>query len=186
MVHLGKSASEVIGLDISSRLELTKNYVRTYGENFSLIRADGQLLPFRTNSIDTVVCMSVLDHLPNPKKALKEISRISKHGSSVVVGGHKSGLFYNIVSVLLILYTALRYHTFTEVKKEIFHGHNIEFPGILNIIREEFEVEVAKSERLPLTYIVLRLRKVRQDETLARSTLRPQCAHRVMRVAPKC
>lgn len=35
-------------------------------------------LPFKNQSFDLVICSEVLEHLANPKKALEEISRVSK------------------------------------------------------------------------------------------------------------
>jgi SAM-dependent methyltransferase len=46
----------------------------------SLLQADAYELPFRSRSYDLVVCLEVLEHLPDPHRALREIRRVSRGG----------------------------------------------------------------------------------------------------------
>lgn len=45
-----------------------------------VIAADGASLPFPDKSIDFIYCSQVLEHVPNPKQFLDELSRVGKRG----------------------------------------------------------------------------------------------------------
>lgn len=46
----------------------------------ALVRGDACELPFRDRSFDLVVCLEVLEHLPEPARALREVRRVSRGG----------------------------------------------------------------------------------------------------------
>ncbi len=75
------------GVDISSKLvEEAKAYEKKIAlENCSFTIGDAERLGYRDNSFDIVICTEVLEHLPNPKKALNEIHRVSKLGGITIV-----------------------------------------------------------------------------------------------------
>lgn len=77
--HLPKGS---FGIDINPRnIKKAKKHVP-----FSkIIEADIEKTPFRSNEFTTIVCTEVLEHLPNPKKALSELNRILKK-EGVVIG----------------------------------------------------------------------------------------------------
>ncbi|MDD5148500.1 MAG: class I SAM-dependent methyltransferase [Candidatus ainarchaeum sp.] len=45
---------------------------------FGLVHASAEAIPFREGSFDFVLCSEVLEHVPDWKKALKELKRISR------------------------------------------------------------------------------------------------------------
>jgi SAM-dependent methyltransferase len=47
--------------------------------------ADAQELPFEDHSFDGIVCSEVLEHIPNPKKAIAEMRRVLVPGGFVVL-----------------------------------------------------------------------------------------------------
>lgn len=49
------------------------------------LRADGQCLPIKDNCIDTVISIDVLEHIPEPEKAIKEIYRVLKPNGIVIL-----------------------------------------------------------------------------------------------------
>ena len=49
------------------------------------IVADVQNLPFENDSIEAVVCFSVLEHVPDPKKGVEEIHRSLRMGGKALV-----------------------------------------------------------------------------------------------------
>jgi ubiquinone/menaquinone biosynthesis C-methylase UbiE len=73
-------AEDIVGYDISQgMLDKAKNKLQY------LIQGDSQLLPFRDEVFDIVVCRSLLHHLPNPHTALLEMNRVLKpHGELVL------------------------------------------------------------------------------------------------------
>jgi ubiquinone/menaquinone biosynthesis C-methylase UbiE len=46
----------------------------------ALVRGDACELPYRDGSFDLVVCLEVLEHLPAPRRALREARRVSRGG----------------------------------------------------------------------------------------------------------
>jgi ubiquinone/menaquinone biosynthesis C-methylase UbiE len=46
----------------------------------TLVRGDVYALPFPDQSYDLVLCLEVLEHLPDPARALREIRRVARRG----------------------------------------------------------------------------------------------------------
>lgn len=72
-----------VGVDISEemvRRALREDPRGIYG------MADAQELPFKYGGFDAVVMLNAIDRIPNPRKALCEISRVVRPGGIVVVG----------------------------------------------------------------------------------------------------
>jgi ubiquinone/menaquinone biosynthesis C-methylase UbiE len=63
------------GIDNDSGLVELANKVRP---NLKITTGDIYKLPFKSNSFDLVVCTEVLERLENPKKAYRELLRVSK------------------------------------------------------------------------------------------------------------
>jgi|TARA_B100000678_G_scaffold222010_1_gene189517 SAM-dependent methyltransferase len=55
-----------------------KDYFKLSNIGFNLKRGDAEDLPFEDEAFDFVTCQTVLIHLKNPKKALKEMTRVLK------------------------------------------------------------------------------------------------------------
>lgn len=62
---------EVMGVDIVLPENKPKNYSK-------MIKASVEKMPFKDNSIDTIVLSGVIEHLENPLKALREMNRVLK------------------------------------------------------------------------------------------------------------
>ena len=74
---------EVIGVDFS--LEMLRYLQETRRQNdFHLVRSDLGSLPIRVESVDSVMCIRVLFHLPNYLDVLQEFMRVAKTGGRVV------------------------------------------------------------------------------------------------------
>jgi len=83
--HLLK-AGFVVGLDISKNsLLLAKEKVRQ--SNVQFICADATLLPIRTDAIDKIVMLEILEHLPEDaqKKCCREADRVLKEDGTLVI-----------------------------------------------------------------------------------------------------
>jgi len=50
-----------------------------------VIRADVYELPFKNNSIEQVYCWCLLEHLQEPKRAMKELNRVLKEGGKILL-----------------------------------------------------------------------------------------------------
>ena len=76
-------------------------------------------LPFKNNSLDAVLCLNVLEHVPDPFKVAKEIIRILK----------ENGELYCVVPFLQ------PYHAYPD------HFYNMSSSGLKNLFREGMEIK---------------------------------------------
>ena len=61
------------------------DYGKKRYKNLKLICADAHSLPFPNESFDVVICTSVLEHVKNPQKVLREIKRVlTKDGIAII------------------------------------------------------------------------------------------------------
>lgn len=45
---------------------------------------DAALLPLAEESVDTILCTEVMEHLPNPEKTIEEFARVLKHDGTII------------------------------------------------------------------------------------------------------
>jgi len=75
-VPLLRHGGRIIGVDISKKmLKLAKKRLKSKA-NFVI--GDAECLPFKTSTFDVVICNGLLQYLPTPCNAIKEVSRILK------------------------------------------------------------------------------------------------------------
>lgn len=73
---------EYIGIDND---EIAVDNARKRYPQFTFLQESIYSLPLETKSQDIVLCLEVLEHLEDPGMALKELSRVAKHGLIVSV-----------------------------------------------------------------------------------------------------
>jgi len=72
-----------IGIDISSRsLQIAK---RHFGEGFTFTQASADHIPLPSSSVDLLVCLEVLEHLPDDNAAIREIYRVVRPGGFLIL-----------------------------------------------------------------------------------------------------
>lgn len=72
-------------LDPSAKnLAEAKSYLKGR-QNVQFIQGTAEKLPFPDNYFDTLVCIRVFHHLPQPKPAIKEFYRVLKPGGSLIL-----------------------------------------------------------------------------------------------------
>jgi SAM-dependent methyltransferase len=57
--------------------------------------ADGQALPFRDKSVDAILLMEVLEHVPNPLRLLRECSRVLRPGGHLCLTAPQYHITHN-------------------------------------------------------------------------------------------
>lgn len=76
-----KPGRKIVAVDIS-RANIKAAKARQEKGNWrpktEFLLADAENLPFADNSFDTVICLHVLEHLPNFQKGLRELRRVAK------------------------------------------------------------------------------------------------------------
>ena len=77
--YISTLGAEVTGVDVEKR---NINLCRQFYPNKSIkwIIADAIELPFPDNSFDKILCMEVLEHIPDDKKSIAEIYRVLRKG----------------------------------------------------------------------------------------------------------
>ena len=76
--------AEVIGCDLSAMM-LRRARGRLKSERPSFAVADLAHLPFADESFDCVTCGYVLEHLPDARAGLREMSRVMRHGGRMLL-----------------------------------------------------------------------------------------------------
>jgi 2-polyprenyl-3-methyl-5-hydroxy-6-metoxy-1,4-benzoquinol methylase len=130
--------ARVHGVDISmDMIELARSNNEDLSESIiSLQRGDIERLPFRNESFDAVVCMETLMHVPDPRTAIKELSRVARPGGIVILGiNNKFSLPY--------LVHGIQIHG--AIYRRIKHKLVIEYPHSIGQVRhwiKEAKLEV--------------------------------------------
>jgi len=143
---LSKVASNVIATDLEEEsvsshapgmLRAKELHQNLNISNVMLKACSAEELPFDDNSFDMVYSSHVLEHIPNPERALREIYRVLKPGGInfcvVPTRADKVYAFFNFYSYLI-------YMTFSKLKKKI-----------VSMFRQEKNVVKIPSEKLPVT-----------------------------------
>lgn len=94
-----KTASNVIGIDILSH----PSWSKIKKDNLEFQVADACNLPFINNIFDVVFVKDVLHHVPNHKKALHEVIRVTKEGGIIIVieANRFNPIFYLHMTLML-------------------------------------------------------------------------------------
>lgn len=86
LAPLKERANLVIGVEKSPKmLDGARRRFSSDGENIDLRIGELEHLPLREEEADLAVINMVLHHLPDPKKALKEVYRVLKKGNSFII-----------------------------------------------------------------------------------------------------
>ncbi len=79
---------EAVGVDQNLRqLQKALRNLRSEKTSLSLSRGEVENLPFSDETFDAVVSVGAVEYFSDPEKALKEMTRVAKHGGRVIVGG---------------------------------------------------------------------------------------------------
>ncbi|MCX8170523.1 MAG: methyltransferase domain-containing protein [Candidatus Bathyarchaeota archaeon] len=101
--YIADSSGLIVGADISiGVLRRAKNLVRRRKlRTVDLVRADADFLPFKDHVFDRVFAITMLQNMPNPKLTLKEILRVTKESSEIIITGLKKAFTREIFSRML-------------------------------------------------------------------------------------
>jgi len=84
--ELAKHCDRLYACDFHPRLDLTARMLQSESIAASLARADARSLPFASESMDAIICMSVLEHLHDLASPAEEFYRILRPGGIAIVG----------------------------------------------------------------------------------------------------
>lgn len=81
---VSQTGAEAVGLDISNAVDAAK--VNLAGrKNVHFVQASIFELPFRSNAFDAAYCIGVIQHTPDPHRALRSLPRVLKEGGQLAV-----------------------------------------------------------------------------------------------------
>ena len=118
-------AGSIIGFDISNGM-----LAQARSKIEDLVRGSSQDLPFVDMAFDSIVCRSLLHHLPEPEKGIKEMNRVLKSGGEIIFAEP----IESVLSYLPRKLTKNEDH-FSEVHKDFKRQQ------LLSIIENEFSIE---------------------------------------------
>jgi SAM-dependent methyltransferase len=86
LVAAARVGIAVVGVDVASRwLVAARRRLADHGLSAPLLAASGDRLPWPDGHFDTIVADSVLEHLDDPIRALREWSRVLRPGGDLLV-----------------------------------------------------------------------------------------------------
>jgi len=89
ILELLKHANLVVGMDIHSSYHGVRKMLEREGADISRVELrQGDIfdVPYPDHSFDAVVCVSVLEHFPDPRPALEEIRRVVRPQGPIIMG----------------------------------------------------------------------------------------------------
>jgi ubiquinone/menaquinone biosynthesis C-methylase UbiE len=66
----------------------------------AMVRAAAETLPFADGSVDVVICLEVIEHLPNDRLALRELSRILRRGGLLILSAPAHYYFVDYLELI--------------------------------------------------------------------------------------
>lgn len=100
---LAKRGARVTGVDLSEpSLEQARKHAAQSGVQVTYRRASALELPFADASMDVVVCVDVLEHIPQWADALQEFHRVLKPGGVFLFDTINRNFFAGFVMVTLL------------------------------------------------------------------------------------
>lgn len=92
------TGAKLFSFDLSNAVEVCKNnHLDAYQHgNLSLCQASIYDIPFSLKSFDKIFCLGVLQHTPDPKKALFNLAKYLKKGGELVVDCYQKQTFPHI------------------------------------------------------------------------------------------
>jgi ubiquinone/menaquinone biosynthesis C-methylase UbiE len=96
LLQFARGGALCTGIDLTPRsVEITRHRFALYGNRGSFMLADGERLPFKSDSFDVVYSNGVLHHTPDTEGAIREIQRVLRPGGvAKVMLYHRNSLNY--------------------------------------------------------------------------------------------
>lgn len=132
-----KQFGEVYAFDMHDNLAKVRKNI-----NANYVKADLLELPFKKASFDLITCISVLEHVSNLDKALKELKFVLKKKGALIVGIPSDNLFVKL--------------WFFVKRSSALKTHHASKEQIMKAIEKHFRIEAKKELKLgPVVFYTL-------------------------------
>jgi ubiquinone/menaquinone biosynthesis C-methylase UbiE len=162
---LAARCREVDGVDLSPVIKYTQEMLDKRGlHNVKLAQADLAHLPYPDQTFDLVVCLSVIEHIPDPDAVLKEMARVLQPNGVLILGYPLGNVIFTSLETLVILEFRLRRFIQGQQAKprgKAFHPHVTDGRGLKPNVERIFSIESQHDIRV-VGFPVYRILKVRK------------------------
>lgn len=159
---LAARCRDVDGVDLSPVMHYTQGMLDKRGlHNVKLTQADVLHLPFAAQTFEVAACMSVIEHIPDPRAALEELARVLRDDGTLILGYPLEHWVFMALEWLLRKEERLRLRLQGKPHGKAFNPHVTDCRGLETIVEEVFTIEARRDIRiagLPV-YRILKLRK---------------------------
>jgi SAM-dependent methyltransferase len=97
LLELAKHCDTLVACDFHPHLRYTLEMLKIEATRATLARADARALPFASESMDAIICMSVLEHLHDLEAPALEFHRVLRPGGVAVIGVPVANIFTEII-----------------------------------------------------------------------------------------
>ncbi len=144
-VKLARCGGQVTGLDPSGiMMRKAKGLVEESSTDVALVQGVGESLPFRSGSLDKVVCKGALDHFADVAKTMEEVARVLKPGGEAIFAvANFEGLSSRLSRALcpLIRYLYPRWEPLWQVPED--HNYRFDYPMLKGFASEYLQIKEA-------------------------------------------
>ena len=165
---LAARCREVDAVDLSPVMKYTQGMLDKRGlHNVKLAQADLVHLPYSDQTFDLVACLSVIEHMPDPDAALREMARVLQSNGVLILGYPLENSLLISLKTLAVL--ELRLRRFIQRQRvaprgKPFHPHVTDGRGLKPIVERIFSIELQHDIRV-LGFAVYRILKLRKAST---------------------
>jgi SAM-dependent methyltransferase len=161
---LASKSREVDAIDLSPVIRYTQGMLDKRGlDNVKLAEADLFHLSFAGRTFDLAVCLSVIEHIPDPEAALGELARVLRDDAVLILGYPLENAFFVTLEWMIRIEKRLRLLIQGKPlpRGKAFHPHVTDCRGLERTVGKIFKIDARRHIRivgLPV-YRILKLRK---------------------------
>lgn len=159
---LAARCRQVDGVDSSPVMHYTQGMLDKRGlGNVTLTQADVLHLPFAAQTFELAACLSVIEHIPDPKAALEELARVLRNDGILILGYPLEHWIFMALEWLLRKEERLRLRIQGKPHGKSYNPHVTDCRGLERTVEKVFQIETRRDIRvvgLPV-YRILKLRK---------------------------
>ena len=141
-------AGNITAIDISKEM-LSKAKKRLRKKRVTFLKRDAQNIRLR-KKFDKIICSEVIEHIPNPKKLIDEILKLSKESTIIVFTIPNE----NLIDLLKNILKLFRINRIYQISSDEWHLHRFDLEMLEKLLKDR--MEIFKVSKIPLTLFPLR------------------------------